>query len=67
MVKSVMDILKSIFSVLKLRYIFFFTGSGSNGKSLLFKLLVPVPPYFTNNVPVLVLDTLISLIKFNNT
>ncbi len=39
MVYTVLDMLKSIFSGLKLRYIFFFTGCGSNGKSLLFKLL----------------------------
>jgi P4 family phage/plasmid primase-like protien len=39
MVDCVMDILKSIFSGEKLRYIFFFTGSGCNGKSLLFKIL----------------------------
>ena len=42
MVYSVLDILKSIFSGLKLRYLFFFTGIGSNGKSLLFKLLVKI-------------------------
>ena len=42
MVYCVLDIFKSIFSGLKLRYIFFFTGVGSNGKSLLFKLLVKI-------------------------
>jgi P4 family phage/plasmid primase-like protien len=39
MVDCVVDIIKSIFSGDKLRYIFFFTGNGCNGKSLLFKLL----------------------------
>jgi len=39
MVDCVMDILKSIFTGETLRYIYFFTGSGSNGKSLLFKIL----------------------------
>ena len=38
-VKCVIDILKSAISGEKLRYIFFCTGSGRNGKSLLFKLL----------------------------
>lgn len=32
-------IFKSIFSGITFRNIFFFTGDGSNGKSLLFKLL----------------------------
>lgn len=35
----VIDILKSLFFGKQLRYIFFFTGEGRNGKSLLFKLL----------------------------
>jgi len=39
MVDTVIDIFKSIFSGRKLRYIFFFTGAGCNGKSLLFKIL----------------------------
>lgn len=38
-VDCVIDILKSIFSGDTLRYIFFFTGKGMNGKSLLFKIL----------------------------
>lgn len=37
--KCVINILKSMVSGEKLRYIFFFTGEGSNGKSLLFTLL----------------------------
>jgi len=39
MVDCVMDILKSIFTGDTLRYIYFFTGSGRNGKSLLFKIM----------------------------
>jgi P4 family phage/plasmid primase-like protien len=35
----VMDILKSIMTGETLRYIYFFTGAGSNGKSLLFTIL----------------------------
>jgi len=35
----VLDILKSIFTGETLRYIYFFTGEGSNGKSLLFSVL----------------------------
>jgi P4 family phage/plasmid primase-like protien len=35
----VLDILKSIFTGETLRYIYFFTGEGSNGKSLLFTVL----------------------------
>ena len=35
----VLNILKSIFVGLPLKYIFFFTGSGNNGKSLLFEFL----------------------------
>lgn len=38
-VKCVIDIIKSAISGIKLRYIFFCTGSGRNGKSLLFKLM----------------------------
>jgi len=37
--KCTIDILKSIFSGNILRYVFFATGDGSNGKSLLFKVL----------------------------
>lgn len=37
--KCVLDILKSILTGETLRYIYFFTGSGSNGKSLLFNIL----------------------------
>ena len=37
--KCVLDILKSILSGDTLRYIYFFTGDGSNGKSLLFTIL----------------------------
>lgn len=37
--KTTIDIIKSIFTGETLRYIYFFTGKGSNGKSLLFKLL----------------------------
>jgi len=39
MVQVVLDIFKSIFAGQPLRYIFFFTGTGCNGKSLLFKVL----------------------------
>lgn len=39
MVQIVLDIFKSIFAGQPLRYIFFFTGIGCNGKSLLFKVL----------------------------
>jgi len=39
LVNTVVDIFKSIFTGETLRYIFFFTGSGCNGKSLLFKIL----------------------------
>lgn len=39
MVQAVLDIFKSIFAGQPLRYIFFFTGTGCNGKSLLFKVL----------------------------
>ena len=39
MVQVILDIFKSIFAGQPLRYIFFFTGSGCNGKSLLFKVL----------------------------
>ena len=39
MVDCIINIFKSIFSGNKLRYIFFFTGSGMNGKSLLFSIL----------------------------
>ena len=39
MVLCVLDILKSILTGKTLRYIYFFTGSGMNGKSLLFKIL----------------------------
>jgi P4 family phage/plasmid primase-like protien len=39
MVQVMLDIFKSIFAGQPLRYIFFFTGSGCNGKSLLFKVL----------------------------
>ena len=35
----VISIFKSVFSGVKLRYIFFFVGSGRNGKSLMFNLL----------------------------
>ena len=38
-VKCVIDIIKSAITGEKLRYIFFCTGSGRNGKSLLFKLM----------------------------
>ena len=38
-VKCVIDIIKSAITGEKLRYIFFCTGTGRNGKSLLFKLL----------------------------
>jgi phage/plasmid-associated DNA primase len=37
--KCVLDILKSIMTGERLRYIYFLTGEGSNGKSLLFTLL----------------------------
>jgi len=39
LVQTVLDILKSIFTGVRTRYIYFFTGDGCNGKSLLFKLL----------------------------
>jgi len=39
MVQVVLNIFKSIFAGQPLRYIFFFTGIGCNGKSLLFKVL----------------------------
>jgi putative DNA primase/helicase len=39
MVQCVLDILKSIFTGVRTRYIYFFTGEGCNGKSLLFKVL----------------------------
>jgi P4 family phage/plasmid primase-like protien len=39
MMKVVLNIFKSILSGETLRYIYFFTGSGSNGKSLLFSIL----------------------------
>jgi phage/plasmid-associated DNA primase len=38
-VQTVLDILKSIFAGVRTRYIYFFTGEGCNGKSLLFKVL----------------------------
>ena len=38
-VKCVINIIKSVITGEKLRYIFFCTGTGRNGKSLLFKLL----------------------------
>lgn len=38
-VQTVLDILKSIFSGVRTRYVYFFTGEGCNGKSLLFKVL----------------------------
>jgi hypothetical protein len=38
-VQTVLDILKTIFSGVRTRYIYFFTGEGCNGKSLLFKVL----------------------------
>ena len=38
-VQVVLDILKSVMTGKTLRYIYFITGSGSNGKSLLFKIL----------------------------
>ncbi len=37
--KCVLNIIKSSFTGVLLRYIFFHTGSGSNGKSLLFKIM----------------------------
>ena len=39
MLKCVINIIKSVITGEKLRYIFFCTGTGRNGKSLLFKLL----------------------------
>lgn len=39
MVQTILDILKSIFTGVRTRYIYFFTGEGCNGKSLLFKVL----------------------------
>lgn len=39
LVQTVLDILKSILTGVRTRYIYFFTGIGCNGKSLLFKLL----------------------------
>jgi len=42
LVQTVLDILKSILTGVRTRYIYFFTGIGCNGKSLLFKLLTMV-------------------------
>ena len=40
--QCVLDILKSVMIGKPLRYVFFLTGSGCNGKSLLFKILTVI-------------------------
>ena len=63
LVDCVIDILKSIFSGEKLRYIFFFTGSGCNGKSLLFKILQEI---FKKSMNTIATNVILDL-KQNNT
>lgn len=46
----VINILKSLLSGDTLRYIFFFTGDGSNGKSLLFKVLISIFKGFMDTI-----------------
>jgi hypothetical protein len=46
--KCVLNIIKSSFTGVLLRYIFFHTGDGSNGKSLLFKILSNIFPNIMN-------------------
>jgi P4 family phage/plasmid primase-like protien len=63
MVDCVIDIFKSIFYGEKLRYIFFFTGSGCNGKSLLFKILQQI---FKKSMNTIATNVILDL-KQNNT
>jgi P4 family phage/plasmid primase-like protien len=46
--KCVLNIIKSSFTGVLLRYIFFHTGDGSNGKSLLFKIMSNIFPNIMN-------------------
>jgi phage/plasmid-associated DNA primase len=54
--KCVLNILKSIFTGQTLRYIYFFSGSGSNGKTLLFNILKSI---FKNAMDTIATDVIL--------